>query len=594
MQKFFMQKYKILTPVKKYWYLGVLYIIVSFILTEILVIGSSILDNTTDRLLAGESLDVIPLLFPFLVLAFLGGIIAFLKSLSKNSFSISIQVEIRKMIMTKIVNIQYAYLDEEGTGALLNRLISDIYQIELMFAETLPEMVVGIVTVTAVGIYIGMQSASLLLVTILCYPILLWLSNKATINAGKITKVRLALYDALENTALDVLQGISVGRSYNLYELQKKRIFQVVDDILANEAIRTKISSVDIFTRYIVRWIPQLICYLFCLYEVSVGAVSIGGMLAYAMLLDRIARPMGDIPGYIFYMREYKISLERLQKVLEQEEEPSGNGDFPQTGDTVIELEHIGFHYTDGREILNDISIEVKKGKQVAFVGNSGGGKSTAMKVLCGFYYPHTGNYRIYGHDFKEWNLNALREKIGLVSQNVFLFPVSIAENVSYGKEGAAMSEIIEACKNAGIHDFIMSLPEGYDTLVGERGAKLSGGQKQRLSIARAFLKNAPVLLLDEPTSAVDVETEKEIQQALKKIAKGRTVITVAHRLSTIMDADVIYVFEQGKIAEQGTHTQLMECGGVYASLYQREMKRKMSERGKEMCQNGIQRYCTQ
>ena len=156
------------------------------------------------------------------------------------------------------------------------------------------------------------------------------------------------------------------------------------------------------------------------------------------------------------------------------------------------------------------------------------------------------------------------------------------------------MSEIIEACKNAGIHDFIMSLPEGYDTLVGERGAKLSGGQKQRLSIARAFLKNAPVLLLDEPTSAVDVETEKEIQQALKKIAKGRTVITVAHRLSTIMDADVIYVFEQGKIAEQGTHTQLMECGGVYASLYQREMKRKMSERGKEMCQNGIQRYCTQ
>ncbi len=342
---------------------------------------------------------------------------------------------------------------------MLNRLISDIYQIELMFAETLPEMVVGIVTVTAVGIYIGMQSASLLLVTILCYPILLWLSNKATINAGKITKVRLALYDALENTALDVLQGISVGRSYNLYELQKKRIFQVVDDILANEAIRTKISSVDIFTRYIVRWIPQLICYLFCLYEVSVGAVSIGGMLAYAMLLDRIARPMGDIPGYIFYMREYKISLERLQKVLEQEEEPSGNGDFPQTGDTVIELEHIG-------------------------------------KVLCGFYYPHTGNYRIYGHDFKEWNLNALREKIGLVSQNVFLFPVSIAENVSYGKEGAAMSEIIEACKNAGIHDFIMSLPEGYDTLVGERGAKLSGGQKQRIRERKEYHCKTPAWFL--------------------------------------------------------------------------------------------------
>lgn len=568
-----MQKYKILAPMKKYWYLGASYILVSCMLTEILVIGSNLLANTTDRLFAGESLEMIQLLFPFLILSLLGGILAFLKSLSKNTFCISIQVEIRKVIMTKIVNIRYAYLDEEGTGALLNRLISDIYQIEQMFAETLPEVVVGAVIIVSVGIYIGRQSISLLFVTFLCYPVLLWLSNKATINAGKITKVRLELYDELENTALDVFQGISVGRSYNLYELQKKQIFRVVDDILANEAVRAKISSVDVFTRYLVRWIPQLICYLFCLYEVSIGVVSIGGMLAYAMLLDRIARPIGDIPGYIFYMREYKVSLARLQKVLEQEEEPSGTGDYPARGETVLELERIGFCYTDGQEVLNDINITVKKGSHIAFVGNSGGGKSTVMKILCGFYYPNTGHYRIYGHDFNEWNMNALREKIALVSQNVFLFPVSIAENVSYGKKDAAMSEIIEACKNADIHDFIMSLPKGYDTLVGERGAKLSGGQKQRLSIARAFLKDAPILLLDEPTSAVDVETEKEIQQALKKIVEGRTVITAAHRLSTIMDADIIYVFDKGRIAEQGTHAQLMEHGGVYASLYQRETK---------------------
>lgn len=578
-----MQKYKILTPIKKYWYLGILYIIVSFALTEILVIGSNLLADTTDRLFAGESLEVVPLLFPFIVLTLLGGIIAYVKSLSKNTLSISVQIELRKTIMTKMVNIQYAYFDKEGTGALLNRLISDVSQIEMMFSETLPEMAVCLVTIMTVGIYIGSQSMSLLFVTALCYPILLWLSNKATINAGKITKVRLELYDELENTTLDVLQGISVGRSFNLYELQKKRIFKVVDDILANEAIRTKIGSIDIFTRYLVRWIPQIVCYLFCLHEVSVGAVSIGGMLAYTMLLDRIARPMGDIPGYIFYMREYKVSLERLQKVMEQDEEPSGTGDYPTTGETVIELKHIGFRYTDDKEILKDINISIQKGSHTAFVGNSGGGKTTAMKVLCGFYYPHTGSYQIYGHDFDEWNLNALREKIGLVSQNVFLFPVSIAENISYGKEGASMSEIIEACKNADIHDFIMSLPEGYDTLVGERGTKLSGGQKQRLSIARAFLKDAPILLLDEPTSAVDVETEREIQQALKKIAKGRTVITVAHRLSTIMDADVIYVFDQGEIVEQGSHEQLMACGGVYASLYQRE-----EDLQKGVDQNGI------
>ncbi|MDE6700344.1 MAG: ATP-binding cassette domain-containing protein, partial [Acetatifactor sp.] len=184
----------------------------------------------------------------------------------------------------------------------------------------------------------------------------------------------------------------------------------------------------------------------------------------------------------------------------------------------------------------------------IAFVGRSGSGKSTVMKLLCGFYYPQKGSYRIYGHDFHEWNLQALRSNIGLVSQNVFLFPGTVAENISYGKPGASREEIIDACRKAGAHDFIMRLPMGYETEVGERGAKLSGGQKQRLSIARAFLKDAPILLLDEPTSAVDVETEAGIQEALRKILENRTVITIAHRLSTIEDADEIYEFDNGEI----------------------------------------------
>ena len=200
-----------------------------------------------------------------------------------------------------------------------------------------------------------------------------------------------------------------------------------------------------------------------------------------------------------------------------------------------------------------------------------GGGKSTVFKILCGFYLPDQGSYKLYGHAYEEWNVRELRKQFTLVSQNVFLFPGTIADNVAYGHEGATLDQVKEACKNANIHDFIEELPDGYDTTVGERGVKLSGGQRQRISIARAFLKAAPILLLDEPTSAVDVETEELIKDAIRKISVGKTVITIAHRLSTIENADRIFVFDHGKIAECGTHDELLKAGGLYQSLYTRE-----------------------
>lgn len=566
-----MRKYEILKPLKKYWYLCLIYIVVSIGLTEITIVSSNMMADATDRLFAGKSPDIMALLIPLIIFMILGGIAAFIKSFSKNTLTINMQTDIRNIIVTKLVKLQYSYFDEEGTGALLNKLVSDIFQIEMLFSESLPELLVGIIAVTTVGIYIGLQSVRLFLVTIICYPVLLWIANKTTIQAGHVSKIRRNLYDKLENTALDAIQGITVGKSFNLYETQKQRIFRVIDAILDNEVIRTKISSVNQLVGRMVRWLPKMVCYLFCLYEVGMNKISVGSMLAYVILFDNIAKPLGEIPGYILSMREYIVSLDRLQDVLSKEEEPSGDLDFDMECENVIELNHIGFHYADDNEVLKDINMTIKKGCNVAFVGKSGGGKSTAMKILCGFYYPQKGSYRIYGHDFNEWNLNALRDKIGLVSQNVFLFPVSIAENVSYGKEDATMQEIMEACKKADIHDFIMQLPEGYDTLVGERGARLSGGQKQRLSIARAFLKDAPILLLDEPTSAVDLETEMEIQKSLKRISEDRTVITVAHRLSTVMDADEIYVFDNGEIVEKGTHEQLLELKNVYYSLYDKE-----------------------
>lgn len=370
-----------------------------------------------------------------------------------------------------------------------------------------------------------------------------------------------------------------VGRSYNLYNVLENRIDKVVTGILENEYTRTKIGAISQILGNIIRWIPRIICYLFALYEVYNGKITVGSLLAFAMLLDQIVHPFGEIPGNINAIREQWISFQRIDEIIKQPDEVSGTGVFsPVLGEPIIELEDIEFSYDGERKIFHNLNLKIERDKQVAFVGASGGGKSTIFRILSGFYLPKSGTYQFYGHAYQEWDVKALRSQMALVSQNVFLFSGSIAENIAFGKEGATREEVINASKDANIHDFILGLANGYDTQVGERGAKLSGGQRQRISIARAFLKDAPILLLDEPTSAVDVETERLIKEAIDRISVGKTVLTIAHRLSTIEHADVIYVFDQGRIVESGTHKELLSDGIVYQSLYQKENEAKNEE----------------
>ncbi len=562
--------------VKKYSYLCVLYILFSYILTQVVVDGSNRIAQATDALFAGETLELKKFLVPFVLLMFIGAIAAFGKSLMKNSFSLNIQTAMKNTIVQKMVKLEYQYLDEKGTGALMNRLISDIYEIEALFSELIPAVLMDFVTIVTVCIYINSLSTRLLLVTIVCYPVLFWLANKFTRSLGKLTGKRRSLYDDLENVALDAFHGITVGRSFNLYEIQNARIEKIIQGILDNEYIRTRIGMLSLVMGDIVRWMPRLMCYIFALYETSQQHMSIGSCMAYVMLLDRLVRPLGNVPNYLVSIREYGVSLQRLLEILKQPNEKSGEAVFEiHENESVLELQQVAFSYTDGKAVLKDISFSVERGEQIALVGGSGSGKTTVMKLLCGFYQPSSGKCQMYGHDYQEWNLETLRQQLALVSQNVFLFPGTIAENVAYGKNGATREEVEEACKQANIHAFIMTLPQGYDTLVGERGARLSGGQRQRISIARAILKNAPILLMDEPTSAVDVETEQLIQDAMRKVSEGRTVITIAHRLSTIQDADLIYVFEKGHIVESGTHKILMEKNGAYCALYQKETEER-------------------
>ena len=307
---------------------------------------------------------------------------------------------------------------------------------------------------------------------------------------------------------------------------------------------------------------------------VSRGAVSLGGLVGFILILSKFVDAYTGLPFAMVDASTGMVSVDRVEKILSAEEEPSGEGcadAVTRAAENVIAFDQVDFSYHENVPVLQGLTFSVKKGENVAFVGESGGGKSTIFRILCGFYEKTGGEYRIFGRPIEEWNREALREQIALVSQNVFLFPTTIAENIAYSKPGTTREQIEEACKKAQIHEFIQILPEGYETMVGERGAILSGGQKQRIAIARAILKNAPVLLLDEPTSALDVETESEIQEAIRTVMAGRTCITIAHRLSTIQNADRIYVLKQGQIAECGTHEELSATGGAYAAMYGEE-----------------------
>ena len=299
-----------------------------------------------------------------------------------------------------------------------------------------------------------------------------------------------------------------------------------------------------------------------------------GGLVGFILILSKFVDAYTGLPFAMVDASTGMVSVDRVEKILSAEEEPSGEGcadAVTRAAENVIAFDQVDFSYHENVPVLQGLTFSVKKGENVAFVGESGGGKSTIFRILCGFYEKTGGEYRIFGRPIEEWNREALREQIALVSQNVFLFPTTIAENIAYSKPGTTREQIEEACKKAQIHEFIQILPEGYETMVGERGAILSGGQKQRIAIARAILKNAPVLLLDEPTSALDVETESEIQEAIRTVMAGRTCITIAHRLSTIQNADRIYVLKQGQIAECGTHEELLATGGAYAAMYGEE-----------------------
>ncbi len=395
-----------------------------------------------------------------------------------------------------------------------------------------------------------------------------WIANILVKKISGLQNIFRQKVDKMAEIVQDAVNGILVLRSFGMEQIFQKKMHRAAKELVENEEKRTQMTNTSMVIRKVVQWLPNIISAVYAVYLVQQGNISLGGLVAFILVLNKFVEAFIELPFCMVDASAGMVCIKRMEEIFDAKEEISGTECVPMEVNVAICFDKVNFGYTQDNLVLQNLSFEVKKGENIAFVGESGGGKSTIFHLLCGFYEKTSGSYQLMGRRIEDWNRNALRQQIALVSQNVFLFPTTVEENILYGNPKATHEEIIEACKKAEIHAFIMTLPQGYQTIVGERGAILSGGQKQRISIARAILKDAPILLLDEPTSALDVETESSIQDAIGAVMAGRTCITIAHRLSTIVHADKILVLKQGHIVEWGTHEELMALGQVYAAMY--------------------------
>ena len=548
--------------------------ILALAVSVILVQGNKIISGVIDEMLSGRQVLFGSFLLQFLIYTVVGTIAAFLQSAAASRYAVAVCTEYRDLVGEKLYRTEYKYFDANYSATLLNKVIGDLGEIASFLETVLPDMIASFIGIFTYAVYIGETNLGLLMVILITYPLIFWIAGKLVKRIRGLQANYRQKTDVMAQIAQDAVSGILVLRSFGIEEVFRKKMHKASVELVENEEKRTQITNTAIVVRKLIQWLPNIISAVYAVWLVSRGAVSLGGLVGFILILSKFVDAYTGLPFAMVDASTGMVGVDRVEKILSAEEEPSGEGcadAVTRAAENVIAFDQVDFSYHENVPVLQGLTFSVKKGENVAFVGESGGGKSTIFRILCGFYEKTGGEYRIFGRPIEEWNREALREQIALVSQNVFLFPTTIAENIAYSKPGTTREQIEEACKKAKIHEFIQILPEGYETMVGERGAILSGGQKQRIAIARAILKNAPVLLLDEPTSALDVETESEIQEAIRTVMAGRTCITIAHRLSTIQNADRIYVLKQGQIAECGTHEELLATGGAYAAMYGEE-----------------------
>ena len=485
---------------------------------------------------------------------------------------VRIQGDMRRDMFRHMQKLPFAFFDENKTGTLLSRMVNDLQDVSELAHHGPEDLFLSLIML--VGSFIILAGTDLLLTVIIFafLPVMVFVASKlrkGMQEAFRATRVEVGEVNANVETAI---AGMRVSRSYTAASHENRKFDSANErfKLARGRAYREMgkfHSSMTLFND-LLYLIVLVAGGLFFFY----GRISIGDFTKYILFITMFLKPINRLVNIFEQLQNGMTGFQRFVEIMDQKDEADalrGN----------IVFDHVSFRYenSDARDVeskvIHDLSMHIEPGKTVALVGPSGGGKTTICNLIPRFYEADEGTISIDGVDIRDLTRESLRRNIGIVAQDVFLFNGSIRENIAYGNLDATDEEIVEAAKKAHIHDYIMTLDHGYDTGVGERGVKLSGGQKQRISIARVFLKNPSILILDEATSALDNATEMLIQQALNDLSHGRTCIVVAHRLSTIKNADEIIVLTKDGITERGTHEALIAAGGMYAKLYQYQFR---------------------
>ena len=492
---------------------------------------------------------------------------------------VRIQGDMRRDMFRHMQKLPFAFFDENKTGTLLSRMVNDLQDVSELAHHGPEDLFLSLIML--VGSFIILAGTDLLLTVIIFafLPVMVFVASKlrkGMQEAFRATRVEVGEVNANVETAI---AGMRVSRSYTAASHENRKFDSANErfKLARGRAYREMgkfHSSMTLFND-LLYLIVLVAGGLFFFY----GRISIGDFTKYILFITMFLKPINRLVNIFEQLQNGMTGFQRFVEIMDQKDETdTGTIEADALRGNIV-FDHVSFRYenSDARDVeskvIHDLSMHIEPGKTVALVGPSGGGKTTICNLIPRFYEADEGTIYIDGVDIRDLTRESLRRNIGIVAQDVFLFNGSIRENIAYGNLDATDEEIVEAAKKAHIHDYIMTLDHGYDTGVGERGVKLSGGQKQRISIARVFLKNPSILILDEATSALDNATEMLIQQALNDLSHGRTCIVVAHRLSTIKNADEIIVLTKDGITERGTHEELIAAGGMYAKLYQYQFR---------------------
>jgi ATP-binding cassette subfamily B protein len=480
------------------------------------------------------------------------------------------EADMRRDLFNHFQRLSFSYYDQNNTGEMMSKLVGDLFDISELAHHGPENLFISALKIVGSFILLMLLNVKMTLILLVITIIMVSFSIYKNIKMKSVFMDNRIKIATVNSSLQDSLAGIRVVKSFANEAMEKEKF-----KISNQEFLASKSKSYKMMGSYHA-WNSFFGGLLYIVVIVSGGIFIANGSLKvtelaiYILYINIFVNPLEVLINFTEQFQKGYAGFKRFNEVLETKPDVQDKpGAVPLTNIRgEIEYKNVSFRYDNDYNVLDKVSIHIKAGRNIALVGPSGGGKTTLCSLLPRFYDVTAGSITIDGQDIRDVTLQSLRNAIGIVQQDVYMFDGSIKENIAYGKPNATDAEIIEAARNANIHDYILSLDQGYDTYVGERGVRLSGGQKQRLSIARVFLKNPPILILDEATSALDNESERHIQNSLEKLSQNRTTIVIAHRLSTIKNADEIIVITDEGIRERGTHKQLIKENGIYANYY--------------------------